>query len=143
MKRIITALFLILFINYARAETIEDLTNSMIDYVNACDATFQLKMTHCRGLVVQKTTNCLRHSLSLLPHKQRKAATEMAKTKLTETSVKTQADVENSFEKMLHDNNQDKEKVCQILAEDLTNKRNDRYYEFRNILKEIFPPNKK
>jgi 3-dehydroquinate synthetase len=132
-----------LFINYARAETMDDLANSMIDYVNACDATFQLKMTHCRGLVVQKTTNCLRHSLSLLPHKQRKAATEMAKTKLTETSVKTQADVENSFEKMLHDKNQDKEKACQILAEDLTNKRNDRYYEFRNILKEIFPPNKK
>jgi hypothetical protein len=143
MKKIITILFFVLSINCVYSATIDDLTNSMIDYVNACEATYQLKMTHCRGLVVQKTTNCLRHSLSLFPHKERKATIETIKAKLIDTNVKIQNDVEQGFTKALIENNQDKEKACQIYAEDLTNKRNDRYYEFRNALKEVFSSNKK
>ena len=67
----------------------------------------------------------------------------MVKKKLNDMSVKSQANVDKGFEKVLTDNNQDKEKACQIYSEDLTNKRNDRYYEFRNILKVAFPNNKK
>lgn len=143
MIKIIATLFFVLLLNFAHAETLDDIATTSADYVNACEVTYQLKMTYCRGIVVQKTTNCLRHSISLFPKKQRKTLTDMVKKKLNDMSVKSQADVDKGFEKVLTDNNQDKEKACQIYSEDLTNKRNDRYYEFRNILKVAFPNNKK
>ena len=143
MKKVIAILFFVLPFHPAHAETLEEIANTDADYVNACEATYQLKMTHCRGIVAQKTTNCLRHSISLLPKKQRKVFGDMVKTKLNSMSVKTQAEVDKGFDKVLGENNQDKEKACQLYAEDLTNKRNDRYYEFRNALKAAFPSNKK
>ena len=143
MKKIIAVLFFVLLFRPAHTETLEEIANTDADYVSACEATYQLKMTHCRGIVVQTTTNCFKHSMSLFPKKQRKALGDMVKTKLNNMSVKTQVEVDKSFEKILGENNQDKGKACQIYAEDLINKRNDRYYELRNALKAAFPSNKK
>jgi hypothetical protein len=143
MKKIIAVLFLFLPFYLSHAETLDEIVSTDVDYVNACEATYQLKMTYCRSIVVQTTTNCLRHSISLFPKKQRKVLGDMVKTKLNSMSVKTQAEVDKGFDKVLGENNQDKEKACQLYAEDLTNKRNDRYYEFRNALKAAFPSNKK
>jgi hypothetical protein len=143
MKKIIAVLFFVLPFHPAHAETLDEIVSTDADYVNACEATYQLKMTYCRSIVVQTTTNCFKHSMSLFPKKQRKVLGDMVKTKLNSMSVKSQADVDKGFERILGENNQDKEKACQIYAEDLTNKRNDRYYEFRNALKAAFPSSKK
>jgi hypothetical protein len=140
MKKIITIFILLMLTYKVRSENAhDDLMSTLIDYVNACEASYQLKMTHCRGVTVQKTTNCLRHSLSLLPREHKKSIAANIKERLNDVSIKTQAEVEKKFEQILNDNNLDKDKACQIYADDLINKRNDRYYEFRSILKDTFP----
>jgi hypothetical protein len=142
MKKIIITLLLFLPFYITHAETQDEIASTGADYVNACHAGYYLKMTHCKGVITQKTTNCLKHGISLFPKKERKTLTEMLKKKLNEMSLKSQDDVEKGFEKALNDNNQDKDKACQIFAEDLTDKKNDSYYEFSNALKATFPSHK-
>ena len=139
MKKIPLLLFLYFSSTIVQSEPIDDLGILATDYVNACHATYYLKMTYCKKIIIQKTTNCLRHSVSLMPKERQKHLLETIRNNLAKFNSETQLDIDKAFTESLIKNNNDRIQSCESISQTLTSQRDDRYYEFRNKLKEIYP----
>jgi len=134
VRKIILFLFLFFTHRSSYAENISDASDLVANYVEACDAMFHLKMTHCRNIKAQKTTSCLRKSISSFSKKQKKILIESIKPKLIGANIKTQVEVQVNFEKLLNDNNQDANKTCLIYSNDLKNIKNFQYEALKKFL---------
>jgi len=143
MKKILLILSLCLSTITSQSEPIDELAILATDYVNACHATYYLKMTYCKKIIVQKTTNCLRHGVSLAPKVKQKRLLETIKENLVQFNNDTHEVIDKTFIEALVKSNNNRIQACETVSENLTNHRDDRYYEFRNKLKEIFPKHKK
>lgn len=135
MKKAVIITFLAYLPICSYSQDKEDLLNAAADYINACSAVYYLKKTYCSDIDAINTRACFLQGVASLPVHGKKHMIEEIKEKIKEYDDKVFEYVDTSYKEYLDKFKKNKKQACKISEDELQWKKDDAYYEFKNMNK--------